>query len=283
MFRHDSQRGPSRSTAGSWRCRGLWCCGDAPAVPERGDGAACPRARGGQRGCGWRGDLADPSAPPPSRAAPDAVRREAARGDVASGEARRTVPRGDGVGRRVGATYAVPTPGLRSGCAALPPPAESLAERACVAAWRARGEGGTGGDAAVGGVGGGRGRGASGTSDVGIALARRRCSLRASMSAKRQSRRHMGQVVLLSIHRLVHFSQNICWHGRSLQASPSRKLVRHTGQSVGRPSAVYLVFCSAAYSAVESPLPDGLASGGPAPVMFMYSVRSASLSTVPLI
>ena len=202
------------------------------------------------------------------------------------------MPRGDGVGRRVGAAYAVAvTPALgrwHSGCAALPPPAESLAERVCVAAWRARGEltwrargeGGTG-DSAGGSVGGGRAT--SGASDVGIALARLRCSLRASMSAKRQSQRHMGQVVLLSIHRLVHFSQNMCWHGRSLHGSPSRKLVRHTGQSVGRPIVAYLVFCSAAYSAVESPLPDGLSSGGPAPVMFMYSLRSASVSTVPLI
>ena len=289
------------ATAVDVRCRvSARCACGAAATRQpsgvRGGGVAWPRARGGRWGCGWPGDLGDPSAPPASRAAPDAGRCGAARGDAARGEARRTVPRGDGVGRCVGATYAVavtPAPGRsrgevvkavgcscrrwHSGCAALPLPASSLAERACVAAWRARGEaawrargeGGAGGDTAGGGVGGGRVSGASGTSDVGIALARRRCSLRASMSAKRQSRRHMGHVVLLSIHRLVHFSQNRCWHGNSLHASPSRKLVRQTGQSAGRPIVVYLVFCRAAYSAAESPLPDGLSSGGPAPVMFM--------------
>ena len=202
------------------------------------------------------------------------------------------MPRGDRVGRRVGATYGVaatPAPERsrgeavkavgcscrrwRSGCAALPPPAVGLEGRLwCVAAWRARGEGGAG-DVADGGAGSGRGSGtsgASGTSDTGIALARRRCSVRASISAKRQSLRHIGHVVLLSIHLSVHFSQKRCWHGRSLHASPIRKLVRHTGQSVGRPFVVlYLVLCRAAYSAVESPLPDGVSSGGPAPVMCM--------------
>ena len=240
---------------------GGWRRGDAGASGRRGDGGGRARSgatpRGAARGesVGGRGDAGPRGAAPTRRGDLGGMLRVLTTGRADAGRARRADSRAVDPGSGV-----IPTTAVPRHCRGETGGGMDGRRRALPARCGGLGRGQSGGDDGVGDAVGRVGDGSQ-AAESRACLPPRPAPV---TSTKRQSRRHSGHVVWLSIHLVVHLAQKTWRQGSSTTlVFFARKGERQTGHE--SPLLVAVHSRSAASSEAERPGGGGATSSGERP------------------